>query len=86
MTTFEGTHTHALTNTLFSYSARFVENGDEIDWTASLRLNGKVMDELHGVAGDEGFPAGTDPSIRVMHRLHRQIDAKDYGQRVNVAV
>jgi hypothetical protein len=86
MTSFEGTHTHALTNTLFSYSARFVEHDDRLDFTASLKLGDKVVDELHGSAADEGFPAGTDPAIRVMHRLHRQIDAKDYGQRSNLVV
>ncbi len=82
---FEGTHTHALTNTLFGYTVRCLDHGDIVDWTATLRLGAQMVDELHGSAPRLGMPPGTEPTTLVMHQLNRLIDAKDYGQRSNVA-
>jgi hypothetical protein len=83
MTTFEGEHSHALTNTLFHYTARWIDHGDSVDWTASVRLGDKNVDEFHGSASRVGAPPGTDPTTLVMNSVRQFIDAKDYGQAPN---
>lgn len=82
MTTFQGSHIHALTNTLFRYAGDFEVHDDNVRWSATVTLDGNIVDQLDGTTSYD-LPA-LDPLHAVLKHLHTQIDAKDYGQPPNV--
>jgi hypothetical protein len=82
MPAFDGTHTHALTNTVFHYHVELVDHGGVAQWRAEIRLDGEVVEHA---SGSTPYDAHVNDATRaVMNHLHRMIDAKDYGQRPNV--
>jgi len=84
MPQFDGTHTHALTNTVFHYRVDVVDHGGVAQWKAQVLLDGAVVEHA---SGSTPYDANVNDATRaVMNHLHRLIDAKDYGQRPNVAL
>ncbi len=77
MQTFQGSHIHAPSNTVFHYAGDFDARGEDVSWSATLSLDGRTVDTLKGTTG-YGLPS-VEAIHAVLKELHARIDAWDFG-------